>query len=93
MNKVVKFLIRQTYSGLNVKFDMNNSVLKNMEFYEFLCEAGMFKQNKFFEYFSPEEKLEAKQRYLDAISASVQGTATIVLKRSVKDIFINPTIN
>ena len=35
------------------------------------------------------EQQEAKLRYLDAISVSVQGTAIVVLKRKVKDIFVN----
>ena len=38
---------------------------------------------------SDQDKEEAKQRYLNAISASVQGTAMVVLKRKVKDIFVN----
>ena len=36
----------------------------------------------------PKRKL-AKERYLNALSASIQGTASVFLKRKVKDIFVN----
>ena len=36
-----------------------------------------------------EDKNNAKLRYLNAISLSVKGTAMVVLKRQVKNIFIN----
>ena len=59
------------------------------DFYQFLYAAGMFVENRPFNEYSDVEKESAKRRYLDALSASVQGTAMLVLKREVKDIFIN----
>ena len=88
LNKIIKFLIRQTFQD----YSMNDSEvphLKSMKFDEFLFEVGMFRSNKFFEHMSHIEKEEARKRYLNAISSSIQGTAIIVLKREVKDIFIN----
>ena len=49
----------------------------------------MFTGNKAVEEYVEFEKNEAKSRYLDAISASVQGTGIVVLRRKVKDIFVN----
>ena len=63
--------------------------MKNLSFWQFLYEVGMFNGNKSLDEFTEIEKQEAKSRYLDAISASVQGTAMVVLKRNVKDIFVN----
>ena len=83
LNKIVKFLLRQTYN--DDSFDW----LKKMDFWQFLYEVGMFKKEKKSNKFSKNEKKEAKQRYLNAIALSVQGSATVVLKRKVKDIFIN----
>ena len=87
LNKIIKFLIRQTFEekGSNKGF----SRLKDMTFFEFLYEVGMVRENKFYEYLTDEEKAAAKSRYLKALSVSVQGSATIHLKREVKDIFIN----
>ena len=60
-----------------------------MEFWEFLYEAGMFSSNKLFSNCTKTDKEDAKERYINAISASVQGTAMVVVKRRVKDIFVN----
>ena len=49
----------------------------------------MFVDQKKIEGYTEEEKANAKLRYLNAISASVQGTASVILKRKVKDIFVN----
>ena len=49
----------------------------------------MFHEDKLLEDYTFEEKKAAKQRYLNALSASVQGTASVFMKRKVKDIFIN----
>ena len=51
---------------------------KNMTFLEFLYEVGMFQQNKFLEYMTEDEIVAAKDRYLKALSASVQGNATVI---------------
>ena len=63
--------------------------MKDLSFDEFLYEVGMVKENKFFEYLTNEEIKAAKERYLKALSISVQGSATVILKRSVNDIFTN----
>ena len=47
-----------------------------------------FDQKQIHEY-TDEEKQTAKQQYLNAISSSVQGTAIMIMKRKVKDIFLN----
>ena len=49
----------------------------------------MFKRNKFFDSYTDEEKAEAEERYLNALTLSVQGTAIVILKREVKHIFVN----
>ena len=49
----------------------------------------MFEGNKMLNEYTDENKKVAKERYLDAISASIQGNAAVVLKREVKDIFLN----
>ena len=63
--------------------------MQGLSFWEFLYEAGMFRGNKTLKDCTQTEKQDAKTRYLDAISVSVQGTAIVVLKRKVKDIFVN----
>ena len=47
----------------------------------------MFEGNKSVDDYSETERAKAKMRYLDAISASVQGNAVVVLKRNVSDLF------
>ena len=89
LNKIINFLIRQTYDNNSFKKTNNWEILKEMSFYEFLHAAGMFLSNKPFEEYTEDEKKYAKCRYLNALTASVQGTAMVVLKRKVKDIFIN----
>ena len=49
----------------------------------------MFNNTKLFKEYTDQDKQDAKTKYLNAISASVQGTAVIILKREVKDIFVN----
>jgi len=89
LNKIIKYLIRQTIDDKpSQSFVMTK--WKNMTFLEFLYEVGMFQQNKFLEYMTEDEIVAAKDRYLKALSASVQGNATVILKREVRDIFINP---
>ena len=61
----------------------------DMDFWTFLYEAGMFRDNKQLNQYTKDEKELAKTRYLNAISASVKGTAMLLLKRKVKDIFVN----
>ena len=89
LNKILKFLIRQTHSDTDQSGKTKLDRLMKMNFYEFLFASGMFSGDKAFEDFSEIEKQEAKTRYLNALSAGVQGSAMVVLKRDVKDIFIN----
>ena len=89
LNKIIKFLIRQTYTEKKLEDQESWKRLKCLNFWEFLFEAGMFVGSKSLEDYDELEKRNAKTRYLDAISASVQGTGTVVLKRKVKDMFVN----
>ena len=93
MKKITKYLTRQTYATdkLNLPESWNN--LKDMDFWEFLYEAGMFKGKKRLHEYSDLEMREAKTRYINAISAGVKGTAMVVLKRKVKDVFLNGIVN
>ena len=49
----------------------------------------MFVEDKLIQNYTDDEKEAAKSRYLNALSASVQGTAMVFMKRKVKDIFVN----
>ena len=89
LDKIRKYLIRQTYTNQDLEQLDSWQRLKKMDFWEFLYDVGMFSGNKLLCEYKDEEKKEAKERYLNAISASVQGTAIVVLKRKVKDIFVN----
>ena len=83
LRKIVKFLIRQSSDEESLQR------LKEKTFYEFLHSVGMFKENNSFEEYDVSERQDAENRYLRALSASIQGTARVFLKRSVEDIFIN----
>ena len=89
LNQIIKFLIRQTYCESSENENESLKTLKKMNFWEFLFSVGMFDNKKLFENYDEEEKQIAKSRYLNALSAAVQGTAMVVLKREVKDVFIN----
>ena len=89
LNKIVNYLIRQTHVEKNLNDSDTWKTLEKMTFWEFLFEVGMFSVNKKLEDCTEKEKKHAKLRYLNAIAVSVQGTAIVVLKRKVKDIFIN----
>ena len=60
-----------------------------MAFIDFLYYAGMFLETKPISTYSKEEIEAAKSRYENAISVSIKGTGAVILKREVKDIFIN----
>ena len=95
LNKIIKYLIRQTHTDQDLKELNSWKHLQGMDFWQFLYEAGMFKSDKLLSDCNDQDKIEAKERYINAISASVQGTAMMVLKRKVKDVFVNgynPTI-
>ena len=84
LKKIIKFLIRKTYSDKGIN-EMN--ALQHMSFYEILFEMGMFDKNVKIE--NNENRIIAKARYINAISSGVKENATIILKREVKDIFMN----
>ena len=83
LRKIITFLIRQSNETKSFQ------KLKAMNFDEFLYAVGMFKGKKILCEFTAEEKLSATQRYLNALSASIKGTAKVFLKRRVEDIFVN----
>ena len=89
LSKIIKYLIRQTYTNKKLEDLQSWKNLRSLDFYEFLYEVGMFKKQTFFEYLTEEDKKEAKKRYLNAIAVSIQGSAIVILKREVKDIFVN----
>ena len=88
-NKIVKFLIRNTYSENPMEDSENCKWLKSLSFEEFLFEVGMFKDSKSLSSLTKEEVNEAKQRYHEAISCSIKGTGQVFLKRELKHLFIN----
>ena len=85
--KIRKFLLRQT-NGYKEESDSWKK-LKSLTFWEFLYEVGMFEGNKDLCDFNEKEKLTAKTRYLNAITASIRGTGSVFLKRKTSDLFIN----
>ena len=89
LRKIINFLIRQTYVDGTQNENQNWEKLKDLNFWEFLYTVGMFVDDKSIQNYSDDEKEAAKSRYLNALSASVQGTAMVFMKRKVKDIFVN----
>ena len=81
LKKINKFLIRQTLE--------NEDMIYKMSFLDFLYEVGMFETEKELSNYSKTEIDAAKQKYYDALSASIHGTGAVILKRDVKDIFTN----
>ena len=89
LNKITKYLIRQTHAKENLNQSESWNNLKDMNFWEFLYAVGMFNGQKMLDEYNEIEMQETKTRYINAISASVKGTAMVVVKRKVKDIFVN----
>ena len=87
--KIKKYLIRQTFSESTIESSESWSLLKKMNFLEFLYDVGMFDEEKGLKEYDQVEINKAIARYCNAISASVKGRGVIILKREVKDIFIN----
>ena len=71
MRKIVTYLIRQ--SSDEDCFEE----LKSLSFFKFLHSVGMFYSQKAFEDFTVEEKLEARSRYMYALSATIKGAAKV----------------
>ena len=59
LNKVVKYLIRQTYAERNVKDSENWRQFKKLSFWEFLYEAGMFSTDKKFQECTEDDRKNA----------------------------------
>ena len=89
LNKIVKYLIRQTYSEKTTSENRSWDRLKELDFWQFLQEVGMFKIHKPLQAYTEGERVQAKARYLNAISISIQGSAMVFMKRKVRDMFIN----
>ena len=83
LRKLVTFLIRQTKDAESFL------KIKDISFNNFLYIAGMFDEYKSFDEYTVEDNLKARTRYLNALSASIIGSAKVFLKRNVDDIFIN----
>ena len=88
-SKLMKFLIRQTNTDKDIEDLQSWKKLRDLDFWKFLYEAGMFSASKKFEDFTNTEREEARTRYIDAISTSIQESATVLLKREVKNLFVN----
>ena len=73
LKKIKKFLIRQTYSEDKDESERCKA-FKGTTFYDFLFNGGMLKEGKTVEQLSDNDKRIAYQRYIDALSVSVQGT-------------------
>ena len=71
LNKIVKFLLRQTSNEGQKSWE----TMEDMTFWQYLYEVGMFETEKEFQKYTIKEKLDAKYRYLDAISVTVKGSA------------------
>ena len=60
LNKIVKFLLRQTYAEKSRENLESWNLLKQMQFWKFLYEVGMFKEDKNFHTYSENEKKKLK---------------------------------
>ena len=89
LNKIKKYLIRQTFTESPLESSENWNHLEKMNFLEFLFEVGMFEAEQDSANFDENDINNAKERYYNAISVSVKGTGSVFLKREVKDIFTN----
>ena len=87
--KITKYLIRQTHTENRHDECEAWKEMKDFSFWKFLHEVGMFDENKRMDQISDQDKQKAKLRYLNAISAGIQGSAAVILKREVRDIFVN----
>ena len=81
LSKIIKYLIRNTYTENKHERNIGWQKLQGLNFWEFLYEVGMFSEDKLFEQLSNVDKTKAKERYLNAISASIRGSAAVIHKR------------
>ena len=90
LQKIKKFLIRQTYSeDASLEESVELRQFNNLTFIQFLYQVGMFSTDRNLEEYTEEEKILAYDRYIKALSASIRGTVSVFLKRETKDIFTN----
>ena len=89
LKKITKFLIRQTFNQEGVETSENIQNLQKMSFLEFIYQVGMFRDEKLLSEYTQEEIKAAKQRYFKALSASIRGTGAVLMKRELKNIFVN----
>ena len=89
LNKILKYLQRQTYNESHFIDESCLNALTSMTFYDFLYEVGMFDENIDISRTDEKEMKKAKKRYILALSSGIRGRAVVLLKREVKDIFVN----
>ena len=87
LRKINKFLIRETFKHQEFENTDNFEILRTKSFLQFLNEVGMFEEEK--AQYSQQEIKAATQRYYNALSASIEGTGAVLIKREVKDLFTN----
>ena len=76
--KITKYLIRQTHRESDQVESESWKKLKQLNFWEFLYEVGMFTTDKLLKDYTNEEKENARSRYLNAIAAGIQGRAAVI---------------
>ena len=89
LQKIIKYLVRQTHTEGNQNESECWKRLKSLGFWDFLYDVGMFPIGKTMAECNDQDRHSAKVRYLNAISAGIQGRAAVVLKRETKDLFLN----
>ena len=87
LRKIRTFLLRQTNGYQNNSETWNN--FKNLSFWEYLFELGMFEKDQDLNLYSDTEKNTARTRYINALTASIKGSGYVFLKRNPKDCFTN----
>ena len=88
LKKIKKYLIRQTFKRETEECQSYEKFIK-LSFIQFLHEVGMFERESQSCTYTDEEKKNAYDRYINALSASVRGTGCIFLERNTKDVFTN----
>ena len=84
--KIRKFLLRMTH-GENFREEEKWKTFKNISFYDFLSEVGMFQSGEDVQ--DPKCQLKAKQRYLNALRCGARSGGILLLKRETGDIMTN----
>ena len=88
LQHIKAYLIRKTYFLESNEDEESWLRFKNMNFFEFLEDVGMFENLGHVT--DPEERqLLAKARYLNALRADISGNGHVYHKRQTKDVYIN----